>query len=128
MKKSFAVVTAWAIAVAAVVALITPGAKAAVFTGTNQFSGYSTGTLVHADVLQFGSLGSPVDRLVNADVGFSGAAADTSGLNNGVNNEFQNAVSPALPNKDSYGRGSGLELGLGTSLPNNPNLNQLILA
>src|SRR2546421_1314671 len=28
----------------------------------------------------------------------------------------------------SYGRGSGLEVGLGTSLPNNPDLNQIILA
>src|SRR5436305_340596 len=128
MKKSFAVLATWAMALASVIVLITPGAKAAAFAGGNQFSGYSTGTLVHADLLQFGSLGSPVGRLVNADVGFSGAAADTTGLANPVNNEMQNAVSPALPTKNSYGRGSGLELGLGTSLPNNPDVNQLILA
>src|SRR4051794_12638950 len=128
MKKAFAVVATWVMAMAAIAVLIAPGAKAAVFGGANQFSGYSTGTLVHADLLQFGSLGSPVGRLVNADVGFSGAAADTTGLANPVNNEMQNAVSPAAPNKNSYGRGSGLELGLGTSLPNNPDANQLILA
>ncbi|MBV9041687.1 MAG: hypothetical protein JOZ68_11825, partial [Acidimicrobiia bacterium] len=129
MKKSFAVLAAWATAVVAIVAVVIPSAKAApVFTGTNQFSGYSTGTVVHADLLQFGSLGAPVDRLVNTDVAFSGAAANTNGLGNPVNNEFQNAVSPAQSTKDSYGRGSGLELGLATSLPNNPNLNQLVLA
>ncbi|MBV9410776.1 MAG: hypothetical protein JO148_04220, partial [Acidimicrobiia bacterium] len=85
MKKAFAVLATWAMAVAAIVVLVSPGAKAAVFTGGNQFSGYSTGTLVHADLLQFGSLGAPVDRLVNADEGFSGAAANTTGLSNPVN-------------------------------------------
>src|SRR3954466_8554255 len=127
MKKAFAVLATWAIAVAAVLVLITPGARAAVFTGGNQFSGYSTGTLVHADVLQLPGP-NPSSRLVNADVGFSGAAADTTGLANPVNKEMQNAVSPALPSKNSYGRGSGLELGLGTALPNNPDANQAILA
>src|SRR5436305_4692880 len=128
MKKSFAVLATWAMALASVIVLITPGAKAAAFTGGNQFSGYSTGTLVHADLLQFGGLGAPVGRLVNADVGFSGAAADTTGLANPVNNEMQNAVSPALPTKNSHGRGSGLEVGIGTSVPNNPDANQAILA
>src|SRR5438477_1223880 len=127
MKKAFAVLATWTMAIAAVVVLVSPGAKAAVFTGSNQFSGYSTGTVVHADVLQLPGP-NPSSRLVNADVGFSGAAADTTGLANPVNNEMQNAVSPALPTKNSYGRGSGLELGLGTSLPNNPDANQAILA
>src|SRR5438477_4450493 len=127
MKKAFAVLATWAMAITAIVVLMTPGAKAAAFAGANQFSGYSTGTLVHADLLQLPGP-NPTSRLVNTDVGFSGAAADTTGLTNPVNNEMQNAVSPALPTKNSYGRGSGLELGLGTSLPNNPDANQLILA
>src|SRR3954447_6567465 len=127
MKKAFAVLATWTMAIAAVVVLVSPGAKAAAFTGGNQFSGYSTGTLVHADLLQLPGP-NPTSRLVNTDVGFSGAAADTTGLANPVNNEMQNAVSPALPTKNSYGRGSGLELGVGTSLPNNPDANQAILA
>ncbi|TMK84198.1 MAG: hypothetical protein E6G57_15135, partial [Actinobacteria bacterium] len=127
MKNATAVLATWGMAVAAVIALISPGAKAAVFVGSNQFSGYSTGTVVHADLLQLPGP-NPTSRLVNADVGFSGAAADTTGLANPVNNEMQNAVSPALPTKNSYGRGSGLELGVGTSLPNNPDANQAILA
>src|SRR5204863_8211496 len=57
-----------------------------------------------------------------------GAAANTSGLAQPINNEMQNAVSPSLPTKDAYGRGSALEVGLGTSLPNNPDANQAILA
>ena len=78
MKKATAVVATWGIAVAAVATLMAPGAKAAVFTGSNQFSGYSTGTVVHADLLQLPGP-NPTSRLVNADVGFSGAAADTTG-------------------------------------------------
>src|SRR5207248_4047160 len=98
---------------------MTLGAKAAAFAGANQFAGYSTGTDVHADLLQLPGP-NPTSRLVNADVAFSGAAANTSGLAQPINNEMQNAVSPSLSTKDAYGRGSALEVGLGTSLPNNP--------
>jgi hypothetical protein len=42
MKKATAVLATWLLTAAALV-LIIPGAKAAVFTGSNQFSGYSTG-------------------------------------------------------------------------------------
>ena len=38
---------------------------------------------------------------------------------------FGNTLTDAF---QSYGRGSGLEVGLGTSVPNNPDLNQVILA
>lgn len=55
----------------------------------------------------------------------------------GIANEMDHAVVP--PDEEtfgktltdpfqSYGRGSGLEVGLGTALPNNPDLNQVILA
>src|SRR6266511_331586 len=64
-------------------------------------------------------------------------AAGTGGT--GISNEMSHAIVPpnlqsfAIPPPpatdafQSYGRGSGLELGLGTTLPNNPDLNQLIL-
>ncbi len=82
---------------------------------------------MHADLLQLPGP-NPTTRLANADVAFSGAAANTGGLGTPINNEMQNAVSPSLANKDAYGRGSGLEVGLGTSLPNNPDANQAIIA
>ncbi|MGH2708649.1 MAG: hypothetical protein ACRDJK_10185, partial [Actinomycetota bacterium] len=76
------------------------------------FSGYTTGANVHADVLTSGA-----SRLVDAEVAFSGAAVDSKGLGSAVNNEMQLQVSPARSSKTSFARGSGLELGVGQSLP-----------
>jgi hypothetical protein len=90
------------------------------------FSGYATGTVVHADALQAAIAGP---RLVDGEVAFSGASASSQGLAKPVTNEMSQAISPALgAAKNSYGRGSGLEVGLGTSTPNSPNANQIILA
>jgi LPXTG-motif cell wall-anchored protein len=62
-------------------------------------------------------------------VAFSGEASNTAGLNGGVQNEFKENVSPSLAGKNSYGRGSGLELGLGTAVPDpSKAVNQAILA
>ncbi len=97
------------------------------------FSGYSTGTGVFVDLLK--DL-QPALELANVNAAFSGAAADTSGLKQ-IDNEMSHAVVPAdietasktpITLFNSYGRGSGLEVGLGTTVPNNPDLNQLILA
>jgi hypothetical protein len=107
--------------------------KAAPFTGANQYNGYSTGTNVFADLLK--NL-QPGVELANANVAFSGAASNTSGLKP-LNNEMDHAVIPSdletagkVPTApfNSYGRGSGLEVGLGTTIPNNPDVNQIILA
>src|SRR5207302_7576432 len=97
-------------------------------------------------------------ELANVNEGFSGAAVNHKGLTatfadaqpasgsqpatpalvGPFNNEMTNAVvpkdmetvagKPIIDPFNSYARGSGLELGLGTMLPNNPDLNQLILA
>ncbi|HVL82114.1 MAG TPA: hypothetical protein VM840_11055 [Actinomycetota bacterium] len=70
------------------------------------FSGYSTGTAIHADALQSGTV-----RVANVDVSFSGAAVDSTGLSGPILNEMQRPVVPAVE-ADSYGRGSALEVGV----------------
>ncbi|MDQ1372724.1 MAG: hypothetical protein QOJ09_62 [Actinomycetota bacterium] len=98
-----------------------------------QFSGFSTGTNVHADVLRTSSAG-PV--IADAEVAFSGAAVGSNGFApSGVHNEENIAVvpTPGVPDasvdstgKESFGKGTGLEVGLGTALPND-DLNQVVL-
>src|SRR4051794_11924662 len=108
-------------------AVFTPGpasAQGAAFPGPAAFSGYSTGTAVHADILQVP--GAP--KLVDGEVAFSGGATDTAGLAKGVTNEMDQTVATAQ-SKNSYGRGSGAEVGLGTMVPDTgKTANQIILA
>src|SRR5438874_758877 len=101
--------------------------KAAV-VASEQFSGYSTGTDVYADALRLPGP-NPTSELANVNVSFSRSAVDSTGLKP-INNEMSNAVVPAnlqslkpttpaiTPSFNTYGGGSGLELGLGTTLPN----------
>ncbi len=100
----------------ATLALAVPAAHAA----TTGWSGYATATVVHADLLQSGTT-----RVVDAEEGFSAASASTSRLRSAILNEVERPASPALANRSSYARGSGLEAGLVQS-PSTEN--QLILA
>jgi len=124
-------VAALAIAVltaAGMLAAFTPGPATAqqAFPGPAQFSGYSTGTAVHADLLAVPA----TPRLVDGEVATSGGATNTAGLAAGINNEMDQSVSPSQAAKNSYGRGSGAEVGLGTAIPDQAakDANQIILA
>src|SRR5438067_7076896 len=140
-RKAVAIVCSSALAVAGM--FVFTGANAptkAAVTPTEEFNGYSTGTDVYADALRLPGP-NPTTELANVNVGFSRSAADSTGLKT-IDNEMSNAVVPqnlqslkptgstpaVTTSNNTYGGGSGLELGLGTSLPNNPDLNQLILA
>lgn len=81
---------------------------------------FASGTVLHADLLQAGDT-----KLVDAEIGFSGAAFDTGGLQREVLNEMDRMFAPRLPTKLGFGRGAALEVGLGVS-PTTPN--QMILA
>jgi hypothetical protein len=94
-------------------------------TASGPFGGYSTGTVLHADALQAAVAGP---RVVDGEVAFSGASALSTGLGTAINNEMNEPVQPVAAGKNAYGRGSGLELGLGTTTPNNPDANQAIAA
>lgn len=89
-----------------------------------QFSGSSTGALVHSDALQ-----SANTRVVNVDEAFSAAAVNSTGLATATTNEMQRPVIPAgLAPATSYGRGSGLELGVATTPNGAPQVTQAGLA
>ena len=99
------------------------------------FSGYSTGTVVHAGLLQT-ALAGP--RLLNVDEAFSGATVAAQGTGSvpaegpgakagQIVNEMSREVQGLLPDSSSaktagdnaYARGAGLEIGMGESLPAN---------
>src|SRR5687768_1742754 len=78
------------------------------------FSGYSTGTAVHADALQVGS-----NRLVDGEIAFSGANVNSAGIGPALVNEMTQAYQTVAEAGDkSAARGSGLEIGLTTEQAN----------
>jgi hypothetical protein len=93
-------VTVVALAVAAVPASAVPFNEA-------DFSGYATGQVLHADALAASGV-----NVANVEEAWTGAAVDSKGLGQTVN-EVDRIVVPAQASKKTYGRGSGLELGLG---------------
>lgn len=107
----------------AAVALLTTGlvvrpSEAQVAFGSADFSGYATGTAEHVHALQSGTT-----RVADAEIAFSGAAVDSRGLSTAISNEMDRVVQPALPAKQSYGRGAALEIGL--NQPSNSEIAQI---
>ena len=91
------------------------------------FSGFATGTEVH-----LGAVKSGTTTLASVDQAFSGSSTGTSGLTTSITSETGNVVQPTIaasPAVNSYGRGSGLEIGAGTSsTATNQDPNQVTLA
>src|SRR2546428_934937 len=68
------------------------------------FSGYATGTFLHADALQAGITGP---RVADVEEGFSGTAVSSSGLAGpAILNEMDQAVKPAAAAGKSYASAS----------------------
>jgi LPXTG-motif cell wall-anchored protein len=88
--------------------------------------GFATGQDLHATVLD-PSTPQNGTRVVNADEAWSGASVDAgaSGLSSAKLDEENRIFQPAKAGKLDYARGSGVEVGLGTT-PTDPN--QVILA
>jgi uncharacterized repeat protein (TIGR01451 family) len=72
-----------------------------------EHAGYASGSVIHADALQSGG-----NRIVNADVAFSGASFSSADLTGDIKNEMARLVGPKLAAGNAFGRGSGLEAGL----------------
>jgi hypothetical protein len=105
---------------AALVPTAGPSASAQV-TALAPFSGYSTGTAVHAGALQNGTT-----RLVDSEIAFSGANVNSAGLGAALSNEMAQGYQAIAKTGDkSAGRGSGLEIGVATTVPNIANANQI---
>ncbi len=85
------------------------------------FSGYSTGTAVHAGALQSGTT-----RIVDSEIAFSGANVNSAGLGAALSNEMTQAYQTVAKAGDkSAARGSGLEIGLTTEQANVTGANQI---
>ncbi len=97
-------------------------AGAQVAAGDADYGGYTTGSVVHVDALRAGASG-PV--LLNTEVAFSGASVASRGLTQIVT-ETDQIVSPNAGDRRSFGRGSGLEIGVGNEIPTAEN--DIILA
>jgi uncharacterized repeat protein (TIGR01451 family) len=72
-------------------------------------AGYGTGTILHADALRAGQ-----HALVDLDVAFSGAAYSSAAAADEVTNEVHRVVSDKLGANAGFGRGTALELGIGS--------------
>lgn len=110
--------------VVALLAALAPTAgqpASAQITPLSQFSGYSTGTAVHA-----GALESAGTRVVDSEIAFSGANVNSGGIGPALTNEMTQAYQAAAEAGDkSAGRGSGLEIGLTTQQANVTGANQI---
>src|SRR3954470_364621 len=129
-RKALAVLCTSALAVGGMFyATASHPSKAAVTSGP--FSAWATGTAEHVSAID-----APPTRVADAEAAFSRAGVASAGLTP-INNEVGQAVVPKdletqTPNApigpfNAYGAGSGVELGLGTTIPNNPDVNQAIL-
>ena len=88
------------------------------------FGGYASATELH-----LGAVTAGTTTLAQADQAFSGASTNTAGLTTGIRSETGVVVQPALAaSTNSYGRGSGLELGLATNGTATVDTNQITLA
>jgi len=82
------------------------------------FNGYASGNLLFAKALSTGT-GADELALANVTEGFTGAAVNSNGLT-AIHNEMNRLVVPAQAAKRTYGRGSGVELGIAKG-PDDPN-------
>ncbi|HEY4409934.1 MAG TPA: PASTA domain-containing protein, partial [Acidimicrobiia bacterium] len=70
---------------------------------------YGSGAILHADALRQGA-----HALVDLDVAFSGSAFSSAVPSKAYTNEVSRLVSPKLAANAAHGRGSALELGIGS--------------
>jgi hypothetical protein len=99
--------------------------------------GYAVGMDEHTTLLRSGNT-----NLAETEVGYGGAVVDgtSAGLGKPILNEYSGNVScpplkddpkacaPATAAKHSFAHGSGIEVGLGTTVPSGADPNQIILA
>ncbi len=114
MKRRFSVLAS-SLLVGVTTAVFAGGAPAGAQVSSRDadYKGYSTGSVIHVDAL--GGV-APGAVLLNSEVAFSGASVASKGLGSIVN-EVDQVVSPGAADKRSFGRGSGLEIGVANNLP-----------
>jgi uncharacterized repeat protein (TIGR01451 family) len=131
LSLATAVAAAGSVVSMGITALFAAGgsAPAAAPPAAGSYWGYSTGTVVHAGVLQ-GGLNGP--RLTNVDEAFSGATVSNRGIAamppvgpravagqivNEMSREVQRVLPQGMPARNTFARGAGLEVGMMEALP-----------
>lgn len=127
MQRSHHSSTTNRMGVAAVTAMLlltaaaTPAAAGVGDDGTEVSRGFALGTVVHAEAIEQPELGDPSSvRVVDADVAFSSAAHDDTGLPEQQTTEYGGLFQPAMTadgttvtGANAYGRGFGLDVSVG---------------
>lgn len=120
MTKRLAGLATVAAAVTAAIGVM--GGPASAQLSQQPFASYGTGSAVSLSAVQTGT-----SQLVDVQAAFAGQAANSTGLGGTISNELGFAVQPSsVAGRNAYGRGAGLEVGLGVPLSNAQN--QLILS
>ncbi|MDP9442213.1 MAG: hypothetical protein M3P34_08570, partial [Actinomycetota bacterium] len=112
------------IVLALAMATARPAGAQATSSRSTAWNGYSTGTALHINALQLAANGPIVEQTALA---FAGASTNSQGLGTALTNEMLLGVHPAQGANESFGRGSGVEVGLVQAAPNNPDANQVRL-
>jgi len=105
--------------------LLTSAPPGSAQTANQQYSALGSGSVISTNALQAGST-----QVAGVHAAVSGGAVNSrDGLGGPQTSELggQN-INPALPDKNAYGRGTGLELGAVTPIPQGVDVNQLILS
>lgn len=104
-----------ALSVTAVLALMAVPAAAQTPPEEADYTAYTTGTVLHAEALETPVLQDPEStRAVDAEVSFSGALVDTTGLTEERTNEWGGLVMPAQEaGINAYARGYGMDAAFG---------------
>ncbi|HEX3394342.1 MAG TPA: hypothetical protein VHS52_07425 [Acidimicrobiales bacterium] len=124
MRTRISVLLTMALVSAGALMAIAPTAAGAQALGDQgPFGGYSTGTVISTNAL---TLGDTTTGAVRAAV--SGDSVDSTGLGTPITDELGQNVQPALPAKNAYGRGTGLETGLVVPADQQADVNQLLLS
>lgn len=112
------------LAAVSLVVLPVPASGEATPPASTLFAGYATGTALHVNAVQVAAAGPLIE---NTALAFAGASVSSQGQTAAINNEMGLGVQPVSNDRESYGRGSGLEVGVAKTLPNNPDTNQVLL-
>jgi hypothetical protein len=102
---------------------VSPASVGAAPLSGQPFAAYGSGAAVITEALGLGAT-----TVANVEAASSGGGVNSAGLNAPLINEFGVNIAPATPGKNALGRGTGLEVGLVTSDPQQTTLNQLLLS
>ena len=123
MRKRLGGLLTAAVVIAGGLLVTSPAPVGAQAVSDQTFGASGTGSAIHIGALKLGST-----QILNTEVAFSGGTANSKGIGGPITNEFGQTVQPPRPGKNSYGRGTGVELGVGTTVPSPEDLNQVNLA